>query len=210
VRERDATITLVAILAFVAGAAAPALAATETYQIDPVHSMVGFKIRHFVSKFPGRFGKYSGTISLDPSNLATTKVSVEIDTASIDTDNQDRDTLLKSADFFDVATHPKMTFVSTEVIPKGEGKATLKGTLTLRGVSKPVDLDVDVLGFSPDTWGGYRGGFEARGTINRKEFGILWNQTLDTGGAMLGDEVEIMLNIEAVREKPAAPAKAGR
>ena len=195
------------LLAVVAVSAAPALAGGETYTIDKSHSQVGFKIRHFVSKVPGRFGEFSGTIVLDPANLATAKVSVEIVPASIDTGVPDRDKHLRSADFFDVEKFPKMMFESTGVVTKGPNKATMKGNLTMHGVTKPVELDVDVLGFSPDPWGGYRGGFEARGTINRKEFGIVWNQVLDTGGLMLGDDVEVTLNVEAVREKPKAAAK---
>jgi polyisoprenoid-binding protein YceI len=198
---------LFALLVMAALAAAPALAAVEKYTIDPAHSQVGFKIRHFVSKVPGRFGKFSGTIALDPASLASASVAVEIDPASINTDIADRDKHLRSADFFDVEKFPKMSFESTEVVPKGPNKALLRGNLTMHGVTKPVELEVDVLGYSPDSWGGYRGGFEAHGTINRKEFGIVWNKVLDAGGLMLGEEVEIILNIEAVREKPEGAAK---
>jgi polyisoprenoid-binding protein YceI len=188
-------------------AALPALAATETYSIDPSHSQVGFRIRHFVSKVPGRFNTYSGTITLDRENLATTKVSVEVDAASIDTDHEERDKHLRSDDFFAVEKHPKLTFTSTEVVPKGPGRATVKGNLTIRGVTKPVELQADVLGFMPDAWGGFRAGFEASTVIDRKEFGILWNKALDTGGVVLGDEVEIVLNVEAIRQEPKPAGK---
>jgi polyisoprenoid-binding protein YceI len=186
--------------------AAPA-AATETYKIDPTHSYVGFSIRHFFSKVPGRFAKYEGTITLDPKDLSTAKVDVTIDAASIDTDNADRDKHLRSPDFFDAAKFPKITFVSTGVIAAGANSAVLKGNLTMRGVTKPVELEVEVLGYSPDPWGGYRGGFEARTKVNRQDYGISWSKTVEGGGAVLGNEVEILLNVEAIREAPkAAPA----
>ena len=186
--------------------AAMASAATETYKIDPAHSSVGFSIRHFFSKVPGHFKAFEGTITLDPKSLAGATVSVTIDTASIDTAVADRDKHLSGPDFFDVAKFPKMTFVSTEVTPRGSGKATVKGNLSIKGVTRPVVLEAEVLGFSPDPWGGYRGGFEAKTTIIRKDFGISWNKTLDGGGLLLGDDVEILLNIEGVREAPKAVA----
>jgi hypothetical protein len=152
----------------------------ETYSIDQGHSRLGFKIRHFVSKVPGRFGKYSGTIKLDPENLSTAKLSVEIDTASIDTDHDDRDNHLRGPDFFDVEKHPKMTFESTKVVPKGKDKAIVHGNLTLRGVSKPVELEVDVLGYSPDAWGGCRAGYGCRRRHPGRRGG---DQSPDRGGA---------------------------
>ncbi len=182
-------------------AALPAAAAVETYTIDQSHSMVGFKIRHFVSKVPGRFGDYSGTITVDRENLAATKIDVEINAASIDTDNDQRDEHLRSSDFFDVEKFPKITFKSAKVTPNGKDKATVEGTLTMRGVSKPVTMEVDILGYAPDAWGGFRAGYEATTTIDRKEFGIVWNTVLDSGGVVLGDDVEITLNIEAIRQE---------
>lgn len=201
---RNGRLAAMALVAFAALSVAPAFAEVENYKLDVGHSSVGFKIRHFVSKVPGRFTKYAGTVALDPANLATAKVVVEIETASINTDHADRDTHLRSADFFDAEKNPKITFESTEVVPKGKDKALMKGNLTMRGVTKPVELEVSVLGFSPDAWGGYRAGFEARGTLNRKDYGIVWNKLLDAGGAVLGDDVELILDIEAVRLKPEA------
>ena len=185
-----------------------AAAAVETYKIDPGHSQVGFSIRHFFSKVPGKFNTYEGTIALDPKDLSKSVVDVTIDTTSIDTGNKDRDSHLQSPDFFDVQKFPKMTFKSTSVVPQGTNKATMKGDLTLHGVTKPVTLEAEVLGFSPDPWGNYRGGFEARTKINRQDFGISWNKVVEGGGALLGDEVEIVINIEGVREKPKEPAPA--
>jgi polyisoprenoid-binding protein YceI len=181
-------------------AAGGAFAETETYKIDPSHSNVGFSIRHFFSKVPGRFKTYEGTITLDPKDLSKTLVDVTIDTASIDTGNGDRDSHLQSADFFDAAKFPKTTFKSTSVTPKGTTKATLKGDLTMHGVTKPVTLEAEVLGLSPA-----RAGFEAKTTINRQDFGISWNKVVEGGGSVLSDDVEITINIEGVRPKPATP-----
>ena len=188
-------------------AAGGAFADTEAYKIDPSHSNVGFSIRHFFSKVPGKFKTYEGTITLDPKDLTKTVVEVTIDTASIDTGNGDRDSHLQSSDFFDAAKFPKITFKSTSVSPQGATKATLKGELTMHGVTKPVTLEAEVLGFSPDPWGNYRGGFEAKTKINRQDFGVSWNKVVEGGGSVLSDDVEITINIEGVREKPkAAPA----
>ena len=183
-----------------------ASAAAETYKIDGAHSSVGFSIRHFFSKVPGRFKTYEGTITLDPKDLSKATVSVTIDTASIDTAVADRDKHLVGPDFFDAAKFPKIVFTSTEVVPRGPNKATVKGNLSMKGVTRPVTLEADILGFSPDPWGGYRGGFEAKTTINRQDFGISWNKVVEGGGMVLGDDVEILLNIEGVREVPKAAA----
>ena len=183
-----------------------ALAAPETYKIDPGHSNVGFSIRHFFSKVPGRYKTYEGTIVLDPKDLSKTAVNVTIDAGSIDTGVGDRDKHLASPDFFDAAKFPKITFVSTEVTPKGTNKAAVKGNLTMKGVTKPVVLEAEILGFSPDPWGGYRGGFEAKTTLNRNDFGVSWNKAVEGGGMMLSNEVEIVLNIEGAREAPKAAA----
>jgi len=181
-------------------------AAAETYKIDPAHSSIGFSIRHFYSKVPGHFKAYEGSIAVDPKDLSSATVNVSIDAASIDTGVEDRDKHLRSPDFFDVAKFPKLTFASTGVTPHGTTKATMRGNLTLHGVTKPVALEVEVLGFSPDPWGGYRGGFEARGQINRQDFGVAWNKAVEGGGLLLGNDVEIILNVEGVRETPKAAA----
>ena len=188
-------------------AAGTAKADTEAYKIDPAHSQVGFTIRHFFSKVPGRFKTYDGVIMLDPKDLSKTSVEVTIDTTSIDTGNGDRDSHLQSPDFFDAAKFPKITFKSTSVTAQGDKKATLKGDLTIHGVTKPVSLDAEVLGFSADPWGNYRGGFEAKTKINRQDFGVAWNKVLEGGGSVLGDDVEITIDIEGVREAPKAPEK---
>jgi polyisoprenoid-binding protein YceI len=179
-------------------------AAVETYKIDPGHSQVGFSIRHFFSKIPGKFNTYEGTIALDPQDLSKSVVEVSIDTASIDTGNKDRDSHLQSPDFFDAQKFPKMTFKSTSIVPQGTNKATMKGDLTMHGVTKPVTLDVEILGMGTGMGGRKTAGFEAKGKLNRQDFGVAWNKALEGGGAVLGDEVEIAINIEGAGEKPAA------
>jgi len=131
---------------------------------------------------------------------------VTIDTASIDTGVEDRDKHLRSADFFDADKNPKITFTSTGTSPKGTSKAALKGDLTIKGATKPVTLEVEVLGFAADPWGHYRGGFEAKTTINRQDFGVSWNKTLEGGGSLLGNDVEIVIDLEAVRQEAPKPA----
>jgi len=186
---------------------APVARAADTFTIDVAHSNVSFSVRHFFSKVPGRFGKYEGAIVYDAEDLSKSSVNVTIDTASINTDVPDRDKHLKSPDFFDVEKFPKITFLSMKVKPLGKNKAQVEGTLTIKGVSKPVTLDVEVFGTGPDAWGNTRGGFEGRAKINRQDFGVAWNKVLEGGGTVLGDDVEIVLNVEAVRQapKPAEP-----
>jgi len=172
-----------------------ASAQATSWIIDPNHSSVGFTIRHLFSKVPGAFDKFSGTIDYDPANPTAASVKVEIDPASIDTKTQKRDDHLRSPDFFDVAKFPAMTFQSTKVT-KGEGNAlTAEGNLTMHGVTKPVTLAVMFLGAGP-AMGGQRAGFEATTKIDRKDFGIIWNKTLDSG-TLLGDDVDITIGIEA-------------
>jgi polyisoprenoid-binding protein YceI len=171
-------------------------AAPTTYAIDTVHSNVGFTVRHFFSKVPGTFQKFSGTIVYDPANPTAATVKAEIDATSINTRNEKRDGHLNSEDFFYTAKYPTLTFESTKVTAAGEGKLKVDGNLTMRGVTKPVTLDVTYLG-SGDTGNGVKAGFEAVTKVNRKDFGINWNRTLDQGGTMLSDDVEIRLDIEA-------------
>jgi polyisoprenoid-binding protein YceI len=200
--------TLVAAaFALVLGASAGAVhAATETLSLDPNHSRVGFSIRHFFTPVRGEFKNVSGTIELDQANLNASKVNVEIETASINTNNDRRDTHLRSADFFDAEKDPKITFVSTAVDIKGT-KGTLTGNLTMHGITKPVTLDVEVGGIGK-MGPGTIAGFTATGKLDRKDYGILWNKTLDQGGTMLGDEVTLELTVEAKTPMQAAPAAA--
>jgi polyisoprenoid-binding protein YceI len=171
-------------------------AAPTTYTIDNSHSNVGFSVRHIFSKVPGSFSKFSGAIVYDPAKPAESSVKAEIDASTINTRQEKRDGHLKTEDFFFVEKYPTITFESTKVTPAGEGKLQVEGNLTMRGVTKPVVLDVTVLGAAQNEKEAVAG-FEAVTKVNRKDFGINWNRALDQGGMLLGDEVEIRLDVEA-------------
>jgi polyisoprenoid-binding protein YceI len=180
-------------------AAAPAEAVT--WQIDGTHSEVSFRVRHLVSRVRGSFGRVSGTIVADPASLGSGSVNVEIETASISTNNERRDTHLRSPDFFDAENHPRITFRSTRVVARGQ-EITVHGNLTMRGVTRPVVLEGEMLevGGVP---GRRRIGFEATTTVNRMDYGVAWNRAAEGGGVVLGDEVQVSLAVEAV-EQPAS------
>jgi polyisoprenoid-binding protein YceI len=168
-----------------------------TWTIDPVHSEIGFSVRHMmVSKVRGRFTKFSGEL-VTAGDVVSSSVTAEIDLASIDTGSEQRDGHIRSADFFDVANHPLMTYRSTGLRATGDGYV-LDGELTLKGVTKSVPLALEVNGFGADPYGGIRAGFSATGEINRQDFGVSWNATLETGGFVVADKVGIHLEIEAV------------
>ena len=168
-----------------------------TWTIDPVHSEVGFTVRHMmVSKVRGKFNTYSGEF-VTAENPLDSSVSATIDLASIDTGNADRDNHVRSADFFNVEEHKEMTFASTGVRADGSD-FILDGNLTLRGVTKPVSLNLELGGFGPDAYGGTRAGFTATGEIKRSDFGVDFNAVLETGGVILGDKVGIVLEIQGV------------
>ena len=189
------------------GAAAAGAEALH-YTIDPVHSEVGFTIRHIFSKVHGKFDKFEGTFDFDAQNPAASKVTVEIDPASINTANTRRDTHLKSADFFDVEKFPKLTFVSSKVTGGKDGKLEIAGQLTMHGVTRPVSLATEFNGAGPGPDGNVRAGFDAATSLNRKDYSILWNKTLDQGSMMLGDDVTINISIEAVQQAAAAAGSA--
>ncbi|HET7903431.1 MAG TPA: YceI family protein [Candidatus Eisenbacteria bacterium] len=190
-RNLFATLLVAGALA-VAGAAQAAL-----WTIDTSHSSVGFSVRHIFSKVPGTFDKFSGTIDYDPAKPEAASVKVEIEAASINTKNERRDNHLRSADFFEVEKYPTLSFQSTKVV-KGAGNAlTVEGNLTMKGVTKPVTLAVTFLG-ATDPQPGARSGFEATTTVNRKDYGILWNRPLEAGGMLLSDDVTITILIEAM------------
>lgn len=180
-----------------------AIAAPTTWIIDTNHSSVEFSIRHLFSKVPGKFTKFSGTIVYDAANAATSSVKAEIDASTITTANEKRDGHLKSEDFFDVAKYPTLSFESTKVAAAGENKLKVDGNLTMHGITKPTVLDVTFLGAGAGPGGRQVSGFEAVTKVNRKDFNIIWNRTWDQGGTMLGEEVEIRLNVEANTPPPA-------
>jgi polyisoprenoid-binding protein YceI len=197
------------LLALSLAMATAASAAPATWTIDPNHSEVGFSIRHMFSKVPGNFGKFQGAIVYDAQIPENSSVKVDIDASSINTRNEKRDNHLRSEDFFDVAKFPTLTFASTKVAAAGTNKLKVDGNLTMHGVTKPVTLFVTFLGAGPTMNGEQRSGFEAITTLNRKDFGIVWNKTLDQGGTMLGDDVDIHLSVEGVirPDQPAPPPK---
>jgi polyisoprenoid-binding protein YceI len=178
--------------------------AIEKWDFDLVHSSINFWVRHLmVSKVHGRFTKWTGFIELDEANPGASRTEVEIDAASIDTKEPQRDGHLRSADFLDVEKYPNITFRSTGVETAGDKRYRVKGDLTIRGVTRPVVLDVEYAGRVKDPWGGERVGFTAKTSIDRKDFGLTWNQTLDAGGVVVGDKVEIDIEIEATKAKAA-------
>ena len=167
-----------------------------TYALDPSHTNVGFSVRHMmVSKVRGRFGSFSGSVTI-AEEPTESSVSVSIDVASIDTNDKNRDGHLVSPDFFDVATNPTINFSSTAVRPDG-GKWDVDGDLTVNGVTRPVTLVVDYEGATIDPWGNLRIGFAAATEIDREEFGVVWNQALETGGFILGKQIKIEIEAEA-------------
>ncbi len=177
------------------------------WDIDTSHSSVGFTVRHLViSKVHGRFSRWSGSLLLDEAKPAASTIEARIETASIDTNEPKRDAHLRSADFFDVEKHPEMTFRSTGVAPAGEGRYRMTGELSMAGATRPVTLEVEALGRTKDPWGNERFGFSARTSIDRRDFGLNWNQALEAGGVLVGEQVEITLEIEAVKraQQPAA------
>lgn len=195
-------------LALAALAFAPAARAEkETFTFDRNHSEMGFKIRHFVTKVSGRFTKFDGTIEIDRANPAASTVNLKIESASIDTGTPNRDKHLNSADFFETAKFPEITFASTKVAAKGKDAYDVTGDLTIKGVTKPVVLTVTANGFTGDGRGGQKTGFDVAGKINRKDFGVSWNNIVD-GNAMLADEVDIVISVEANKKKAEAPAAA--
>ena len=187
----------------VLAAASSAFAAPETFKFDKAHTLVGFRIRHFVSKVEGRFKDFEGVIVLDRQNPAASNVELTIQSASIDTASENRDKDLRSPNFFEVEKYPTITFKSTKVEPKGTDTYEVTGDLTMHGATKPVKLTVKSNGFI-QAGKVEKAGFEVSGTLDRKEFGVVWNRALEGGGAMLGDDVTINIQVEANKFDPDA------
>jgi polyisoprenoid-binding protein YceI len=185
--------------------APPARAEKETFVFDRPHTDFSFKVRHFVSKVGGRFTKFDGTIEIDRANPAASTVVLKIEAASIDTGNPTRDKHLNSPDFFDTAKFPEITFSSTKVVAKGKDAYDVTGDLTIKGVTKSAVLTVTANGFANDGHGGQKTGFDVAGKINRKDFGVSWNSIVD-GNAMLSDDVDVLITVEANKKKAEAPA----
>lgn len=169
-----------------------------TWQLDSVHTHVGFSVKHMmVSTVRGQFKQYSGTLNIDAADFSKSTFEGEVDVASIDTGNSQRDDHLRTGDFFDAANHPKIKFTSTRIETKGDGEFVVHGDLTIHGTTHPVAFDVEYHGTGKNPWGKTVTGFSAKSTINRKDFGLAWNSTLETGGVLVGEKVKIEIEVEA-------------
>lgn len=196
---------LIRNLALLALVALP-LAAEDTFTVDKAHSSTTFRVRHMMANVMGQFRDINGTIKVDRENPTKSSVEFTISATSIDTGNQNRDEHLRTADFFDVQKYPTISFKSTSIAPKGNNLYDVTGDFTMHGVTKRITLPVQFLGFAK-TARGEKAGFEIETTLNRKDYGILWNRNLDEGGALLGDDVKITISIEADKKAAEAAAK---
>ena len=178
-----------------------------SWQIDSSHSHVNFTARHMmISKVRGNFESFSGTVNFDEENPANTTVNIEVDLTSVNTRDEQRDGHLKSPDFFDVENYPTMTFVSTRVEQIDAQNGRLFGQLTIKDVTKEIVLDVEYAGTAKSPWGTVSAGFSASGSLNRKEWGLNWNQALETGGVLVGDKINIEIELELVKVTEAQTA----
>ena len=174
--------------------------AVRTFAIDKAHSEVLFQVRHLVTKVRGRFTDFSGTVQFDPAQPDRSSIDFTINAASVDTAAPDRDAHLRSDDFFAVGTFPTLTFVSSRVTRATDERFDVTGTLTIRGVSKELTLPVFYLGEAKDPWNNSRVGFESEVMVNRKDFGLMWNAALETGGFLVGDDVKITVSAQAIAQ----------
>lgn len=172
-----------------------------SYELDASHSSIGFGVKHMVvTTTKGQFKTYTGGFAYDPADPASLKANATIQVASVDTGNEKRDQHLRNADFFDVEKYPEITFASTGAAQKGD-EVVLKGNLTIKGVTKEIEIPLTVNGPVTDPWGQSRVGFEGKTKINRRDFGITWSTTMDNGGLVVGDEVTIDLVVEGIQKK---------
>lgn len=172
-----------------------------TYKIDPAHSDVMFKVKHLmISTATGVFKKFDGTLEIDEEDFVNAKVTFEADIDSVDTKNEQRDEHLKGEDFFSAEQFPKMTFTSTEIQKTGDNEYALTGDLTIRDVTKPIELKVEYNGSTKDPWGYERMGFEVSGKINRKDYGLKWSAVTEAGGLVVADDVKLAMNVEMVKQ----------
>jgi polyisoprenoid-binding protein YceI len=208
--NKSGIIQFASLLLISAGAVS---AHAETYSVDTAHTDVTFKVRHMgISNVTGKFDKFGGNFEVDPKNIKATKGSLTIDVNSINTGNGKRDGHLKGEDFFDVARFPEMKFVSKEVkdVNEKDSTATLLGDLTMHGVTKEVALKIKGGGIIKDGWGNERAAFTANGKINRFDYGLKWNKTVEAGGLVVSQDVELNLAFEGVRKLAAAPSGAAK
>ncbi|WP_026905930.1 YceI family protein [Paucisalibacillus globulus] len=173
----------------------------SVWNIDKSHSALDFTVKHMmISKVRGSFSDFDAKIEADPNDLTDAKIEFSVDVNSINTRNEDRDNHLRSNDFFDIANHPKMTFIATDIKKKSDDEYTVTGAFTLRGVTKPVTFDMTVEGVAKDPWGNEVAGFSGSTKLNRKDFGLVWNAALETGGVLVGEEVKINIELEAHKQ----------
>ncbi len=204
------TILITALVAtpLLAQTAAPA---TETWGIDKSHSNATFKVRHLMANVSGEFRDFDAVINVDRANPANSSVEFTIQTASVDTGNDNRDNHLRSPDFFDAAKFPTISFKSSSVKAKSKTEFEVTGDLTMHGVTKRVTLPVEFLGFGRDARGNEKAGFSIATTVNRKDYGIVWNRNIDEGGLLLGDDVKVVIDLEVGKKAlPAAAAPAAK
>ena len=173
---------------------------TTVWDIDPNHSTAEFSIRHMmITTVKGRFSGITGAVEGDPEDLTAARVHLEIDLATVDTRQPERDNHLRSADFFDVEKYPTMTFTSRRITRTGTNTYDVAGDLTIHGITKDVVCQVTYEGQGKDPWGGIRAGYTAATTLNRKDFGLMWNVALEAGGVLVGDQVKVSVELETVK-----------
>jgi polyisoprenoid-binding protein YceI len=197
------SLLIVALAALPLFAQQPQTAApvTESWTIDKAHSAAEFKVRHLMANVGGRFNDFDAVIHLDRTNAVNSSVEFTIQATSIDTGNKNRDEHLRSADFFDVAKFPTITFKSVSIKERSKDLYDVTGDFTMHGVTRRITLPVQFLGFGPGPGGSQKAGFEINTTINRKDFGVVWNRNLDEGGVLLGDDVRVSINLELNKKK---------
>lgn len=169
-----------------------------TWKLDTAHSNLGFSVSHLFTSVQGRFDRFEGYVKFDPAHPEATEVRTRAEAASINTNNAKRDKHLRSADFFDVKNFPELTFESSELVDWKDSRGKLKGTLTLHGISREVEFDASFVGQGSDPWGNVRAGFKATLVIDRRDYGLKWNEALETGGFLVGNEIEIRIDAEGM------------
>lgn len=178
------------------------MTAKTTWVIDPSHSEIAFKVKHLmISNVKGSFGEFSGQVVTDGDDFSTADINFQINPASINTGAADRDGHLKSPDFFDIENFPEITFTSGKLTKTSDDEFSLSGNLAIKGISQPVKLDVEFGGLMTDPWGNEKAGFTLNGKINRKDFGLTWNATLEAGGVLVGEEIRISCDVELAKQK---------
>lgn len=175
--------------------------AKSNWSIDPTHSEIGFKVKHMMfTNVSGKFNAVDATIENDDDKFESSKINFNAEVASIDTNNEDRDNHLKSADFFDVENYPKLSFVSTDIKKINENLFKISGDLTVKDVTKSIELETEYSGLMTDPWGNTKAGLSITGKINRKEFGLTWNAALETGGVLVGEEIKLISEIQLIKQ----------